>query len=424
MKLKSLLIGASAIGLAASAQAQTTVINITGATAFRAAAHAAIVAAFGERGALGTSYNYAINNTNASNAGFAIYKGSFPGIPGTTVIRTSWQGSVEGVSALTKNTSWNYLRNSDSTNLTGFTSGVKTNASDFEASTSHQFAFSDMAQAAAPSKYAIPKLSGGPVGVIAFVPVINEGADAGITNITINQFRRLVSIGKIPASMLSGSNSTTGDIYHVQRNDGSGTRVIQLAEIGHGQANLTKGYVFGNFTLASAPVLFPASGNLSVYGISSGSDRTAFSNDYATTSVAGNGGYKSGGSIATLMGQVSSGFTGNIVSWLGTPDAINAVTAGARVLAYNGEKLDGIATGNLSNNDMSAADKSKIALGKYSAWSFEQLFYVGTAATGTPKKVVYDKLKSLIPSNLSGAGVSLAEMSVTRTTDGGTIAPK
>jgi ABC-type phosphate transport system substrate-binding protein len=215
------------------------------------------------------------------------------------------------------------------------------------------------------------------VGVIAFVPVINEGADPGITNITINQFRRLVSIGKIPASMLSGSNSTTGDIYHVQRNDGSGTRVIQLAEIGHGQANLTKGYVFGNFTLASAPVLFPASGNLSVYGVSSGSDRAAFSNDYATTSVAGNGGYKSGGSIADLMKQVSSGFTGNIVSWLGTPDALSAVTGGGRVLAYNGEKLDGIAAGAITE-----ADKDKIRTGKYSAWSFEQLFYVGTLASG------------------------------------------
>jgi hypothetical protein len=104
MKLKSLLIGASALGFAASAQAQT-VINITGATAFRSAAHSAIMASFNQSGALGTTWNYAHNHaSNGASAGRAIYKGTFPGISGTTVIRTSWTGSVEGVRALTKPT--------------------------------------------------------------------------------------------------------------------------------------------------------------------------------------------------------------------------------------------------------------------------------------------------------------------------------
>ena len=205
--------------------------------------------------------------------------------------------------------------------------------------------------------------------------------------------------------------------------DSSGTRVIHLAEIGHGQANLTKGYVFGNFTLASAPALAPASGDLSVFGVSSGSNRVAFSNDYRATSVSGNGGYISGGSIATLMQQASTGFSGNIISWLGTGDAVTSQlfvsgnATGGRVLSYNGEKLDGVASGALN-----AADKLKIALGKYSAWSFEQLFYVGTL-TGA-RKTVYDRLVAVMPANLGTAGCSMAEMQVVRATDGGVIAPK
>jgi hypothetical protein len=418
MKLKSLLIGASALGFAASAQAQT-VINITGATAFRNAAHAAIMASFNQAGALGTTWNYAWNGSSASGANNQIYKGTFPGIAGTTVIRTSWTGSVEGVRALTKPTAFpeTYLKDSVA-NLSGFTAGVKAGASDFETSTSHQFAFADMAQAAAPSAYRSPKLNGGPVGVIAFLPVINEGADANITNITINQFRRLVSNGEIPLKMMTGNASSNGTIYNVQRNDGSGTRVIHLAEIGHGQANLTKGYVFGNLSLTSTPTLAPATGDLSVFGVSSGQNRVRFSNDFRTTSVLGNGGYVSGGSIATLMGQTSTGF--NIVSWLGTGDAKTSVTGGGRVLAYNGEKLDGVAGG----NDLTTADRDKIALGRYSAWSFENLFYVGTLTTGSPRKVVYDKLVSVMPANIGSAGVALSAMQVNRTADGGVIAPK
>jgi hypothetical protein len=418
MKLKSLLIGASALGFAASAQAQT-VINITGATAFRNAAHAAIMASFNQSGALGTTWNYAWNGSSASGANNQIYKGTFPGIAGITVIRTSWTGSVEGVRALTKPLVQpeTYLANSND-NFTPLVGGVKAGASVFNTSTSHAFAFADMAQSAAPIAYASPKLNGGPVGVIAFLPVINEGANEAVTNITINQFRRLVSNGSIPLKMMTGNASSNGTIYNVQRNDGSGTRVIQLAEIGHGQANLTKGYVFGNLSLTSTPVLAPATGDLSVYGVSSGQNRVRFSNDFRTLSVLGNGGYFSGGSIASLMGQTSTGF--NIISWLGTGDAKTSVTGGGRVLAYNGEKLDGVAGG----SDLSAADINKIALGKYSAWSFEQLFYVGTLTTGSAKKAVYDRLVSAIPTNIGAAGVALSAMQVVRTVDGGVIAPK
>ena len=425
MKIKSLLIGASVLGFAVAAQAQTTtVINITGATAFRSAAHAAIMASFNQSGAIGTTWNYAHNNTTLTkggSAGRAIYKGTFPGITGTTVIRTSWTGSVEGVRALTKPTlvPETYLTDSVA-NLSGFTSGEKAGATATETSTVHAFAFADMAQAAAPAAYRTPKLSGGPVGVIAFLPVINKDADASITNITIKQFQRLASAGTTKASMFTGNASSNGTIYHVARNDGSGTRVIQLSEIGHGAANLVKSYVIdapASTSSLATPVLAPITANGTLY------PNYAVSNDYRTASVLGNGGYTSGGTIAGFMKLASSGDF-NIISWLGTGDAVTAqnivsgAATGGRVLSYNGEKLDGVAAGALST-----ADKLKIALGKYSAWSFENLFYVGTLSGA--KKVVHDKLVAVMPANLGTAGCSIAEMQVTRVGgDGGIIAPK
>lgn len=428
MKLKPLLIGASALGFAAAAQAQTTVINITGATAFRSAAHAAIMAAFNEAGALGTTWNYAHNNTtgNGGSAGRAIYKGTFPGI-GSTVIRTSWTGSVEGLRALTKPTlvPETYLKDS-TVNLAA--PGENAGKNDAETSTKHDFAFSDNAQAAAPRAYSLPKLNGAQVGVIAFAPVINKGADASITNITINQFRRLVSNGEIPASMLTGNASSNGTIYNIGRNDGSGTRVIHLAEIGHGQANLVKNHVItGNTTHINKPVIAPTTADTTTY------PNYAVSNDYRSTSVLGNGGYTSGGTIAAWLRLQSSG-NFNIISWLGSSDAGTAsafssstgIAADARILSYNGEKLD-LVTRNTANTawtrGLSAADKLKIALGKYSGWSFQNLFYVGTLSGA--KKTVYDKLVSVLPANIGTAGCSMAEMTVTRVGgDGGMIAPK
>jgi hypothetical protein len=250
--------------------------------------------------------------------------------------------------------------------------------------------------------------------VIAFAPVINRNADAAITNITINQFRRLVSNGTLPLSMLTGNASSNGTVYNVQRNDGSGTRVIHLAEIGHGPANLTKGYLLTGSSSLDTPVLAPLTANTTT------NPSTAISNDYRSTSVLGNGGYTSGGTIAAWMQKASSG-NFNIVSWVGTSDAVTAYNTGSggRVLAYNGEKLDGIAAGAITE-----ADKDKIRTGKYSAWSFEQLFYVGTLASGSAKKAVYDKLVANIPGNLGSAGVAISTMKVTRTTDGGTIMPQ
>jgi hypothetical protein len=275
-------------------------------------------------------------------------------------------------------------------------------------------AFSDVAQSNTP--YKTPALRGGPVGVIAFAPVINKDADAAITNITGNQLRRIVSNGTIPASMLTGNASSNGTIYLMGRNDGSGTRVAFLSEIGHGAANPVKQYVINattsNSTL-STPVLAPLTVNATLY------PKYSLSTDFTKRSILGNGGYNSGSAIAGWMQKASSG-NFNIISWLGTPDAVTARNSGngGRVLAYNGERLEGVAAGAWTE-----PDRDKIRLGKYAAWNFENLYYKSNISANAKK--VYDKLVETIPANIGSAGVAVdPSFKVNRTTDGGVISPK
>ena len=410
MKTKSLLIGAASLGLGFTAQAQTTV-DIAGATAFRAAAHQAIIASFTKL----DGYAHDGEAGKGDKANRATYKGTFPGITGTTVIRVNWTGSVEGVRSVV-------LGNKTTTpdSFIPHTS-VKTGVTPVETagvtakvdSKNAVMAFSDVAQSNTP--YKTPALKGGPVGVIAFAPVINKGAPAAITNITTNHFRRLATAGTIKASMLTGNASNTGNIYLMGRNDGSGTRVAFLSEIGFGAANKVKQYVVDatkSTTSLATPILAPTALDSTKY------PKYSLSTDF-NKSVVGNGGYSSGSAIAGWM-KLPSASNFNVVSWVGTPDAISAYDAGkgGRVLAYNGERLNGVAEGNWTEDD-----RNKIRLGKYAAWNFENLY---TKATLTAAQTtVYNKLKATIPANLGSAGVAIdSNFKVARTTDGGVIAPK
>ncbi|MEI6178569.1 MAG: hypothetical protein WCS43_16885, partial [Verrucomicrobiota bacterium] len=311
MKLKSLLTGAAALGFVAASQAQTTTVDIAGATAFRAAAHASIIASFGS-GLQGYAHDAAAGNGAKANR--ATYKGTFPGITGTTVIRVNWTGSVEGVRS---------LASSKATPDTFLTDAAITTAGENPAKTSPTvsgktavMAFSDVAQSNTP--YKTPALKGGPVGVIAFAPIINKGAAEAITNVTANQLRRIVSSGTIPEYMLTGNSSSSGTIYLIGRNDGSGTRCAFLSEIGHGAANVVKQYVIdatASSATLSTPVLSPKIVDAAKY------PKYSLSTDFTKKIVDGNGGYNSGSAIAGWMKLPSSGAF-NIISWLSTGDSV------------------------------------------------------------------------------------------------------
>ena len=445
MKIKTLLIGASALGLASAAHAQN-VVNITGATAFRAAAHAAIVAGFTSNLTVGTT----ASNSSVNGHSTVIYKGTFTGRPGvTTIIRTSWTGSVEGIRALVdgKNPKLNATRfiaanATFSGNATAPTTGLS--AADQLTVTKGlvaDLAFSDCNVSSTPYAKKAAGLTGASAGIIAFVPCVNKDSNVGITNLTTQQARELFQEGKVPLSRFTGVSTDDADVYNVQRYDGSGTRVIALSETGFGAANLTKGYAFpssnglgnGSLTLSTTPELVISSNSstdYAKYSASSGVNRVSLSSDFYPTFSAnhtGNGGYVSGGSIASLM--ILSGST-NIVSILGTSDAKTVWNSGAnggRIISFNGERLDGVAT----TGAMTTADKDKIRYGKYTVWSTQMLYSVGAPAVGTAKKAVYDALTALTDAELGVNGVATSTMQVNRTLatskgatiDGGAIRP-
>ena len=91
MKFKTILLaGLAAMAVTSSASAQT-VINITGATGFRAAAHQAIIAILGGAGTV----KYCYVGSSINNANQAIFEGAIGGNP--YIIRTRQSGSEAGI---------------------------------------------------------------------------------------------------------------------------------------------------------------------------------------------------------------------------------------------------------------------------------------------------------------------------------------
>lgn len=421
MKIKHIIAGAMALALTPALQAQVTV-DITGATAFRGAANQAILNAFLSQGALGSSFNYAHTGAAGAlnNANRAIFRGKFPGVTGTTTIRTSWNGSVEGIRA---------VASSDSTHFPEFLTSAalgKGEAAGVSGPLSKArplMTFSDVAQAATPIK--TPRLSGGPVGVVTFAPHMNVGAPTYVTNITSQQFRALFERGSIPLSMLTGRTADrTRFVFVAGRNDGSGTRTTYLAETGYGISRIVRQFVAAaeTDTQVTTLQLTRSSANGGAPNVS-----TLWGQD-----VDGNGGYVSSSSLRGIMSKGSSNTQvldaqGNvilpaqqihIVSWNGTGDVRNCVKAGGKILAYNGEILSSLITADVLNT----TDLNKVAEGKYTAWSFQQLLNRGTLTAD--QNAVRTAIVNGIPAGLGSSGIAMSRMKVGRIGgDGGTVAP-
>jgi hypothetical protein len=156
MKLKTILAAALAAGITSSTMAQTTEITITGATAFRQATMTAIFNAYNSiGGGLGSNFNAAhdfpattANNLSqliASNR--AIFVGTFPGITGTTIIRTSFNGSTEGMNAIAGNNNPSFFQ--VATLPVGITASYQNNGGT-TGTLRPKFSFSDVYQSTSP----------------------------------------------------------------------------------------------------------------------------------------------------------------------------------------------------------------------------------------------------------------------------------
>lgn len=409
MTIKHLLTGALALGIGSTAFAQTTEITITGATAFRQATMRGIYEAYLSEGALGTSFNVAHNFTGnnlsqliASNR--AVFSGKFPGITGTTIIRTSFNGSTEGLNGIAGNNNPVFLQVSalgtPGANILGGVSGPTETLRP-------KFSFSDVFQSTSPIT---TDLNGDPitlqpagasaVGVVTFTMVANEGAPAAFTNATQQQCSALWSSGFAPLSLFTGNPADTTFVFATGRNDGSGTRSAYLTEWQFGAANLVNQYVAtaagvtvsGQITaITLVPVGGTGAGALATSGGASNAS-TLWGND-----VLGNGGYSSSSALRDHMARTTASVTvydgadaGSpllegeailLLTWLSTADARNAVSAGAKLINYNGYGVVPRATTDpLDFNDtgFSEEDFNKIISGAYSAWSYQHLYHWGT----------------------------------------------
>lgn len=435
MKTTSIACGLLGLALAAPAYSQT-VVDITGATAFRSAAIAAIRAKF----AAGGNYQYAHDAASGgvSGANKAIFKGTFQGVNGETVVRCSWNGSVEGIRALV-DTTYNpeYYQNVNGNFVTApAANGGETHkdtvgfAKSVEASQS-EIAFSDVTKNSTPFAASTLSPASPQVGVVVFTMLTNEGST--ITNVTSKQFRALFSNGSQPLSLFTGVTADESLVYAVGRNDGSGTRTAYLAETGYGITNPVNQFMITGGTTDTITTLRKAAAG----GVGSGANGVNDSTSASTVwgqDIDGNGGYFSGSVIRGHMAKTAANVTvydangtdvlqdggkADLVTWITISDAATARASGAVFCAFNGVKLDGIAA---SGTTLSAADKAKVTNGAYTAWGYQQMYARNGSYTGNTKSV-YDGIKAAIPANIGTAGIPVADMAVIRPSDGGVVAP-
>ena len=439
MKLKNLILGTMFAGLAASVSAQTTDITITGATAFRTATLQAIYDAYDSVGNLGTDFfvcHSSSGNTTSALTGSnqAVFKGTFPGITGTTYIRTAFNGSTEGLNAIAGNNNPAFLTqaavNSATTSiLGGVTSPTET--------IRPKFSFSDVYQSTSPvDNMVLNPVGSSSVGIVTFCMIANEGAPADLTNVTIQQARALWTNGIQPLSLFTGDPTDTAYVFATGRNDGSGTRAAYLTEWSFGVANLVNQYI-ATSTGTSGNTITKITA-VPADGLGTGNFTTSGANNASTlwgnTNV-GNGGYASSSSLRTLMGLTSASVTIydgetqdpvlenipiHLITWLSSADSLVAATAGAKILSYNGVLVTPItAAGSYLSSGFNEADFKKIATGAYSPWSFQHLYYHGSLSGN--EQTWYNAMKTTwIPQGLQATsnGVRLGDVTVSRPDDG------
>ncbi len=387
MKTKTTLVFGALAALSPLATAQT-VIDISGATAFRAAAHDAIVAVLGGQGT--TQYGYVSSTTggNLGNASRAIFKGNIGGQ--AYIVRTNFSGSLAGIADVATTNSIAGFITAD----TAVTTAGGALTSPATESSAPRWAFSDVDKAL--SNHPNATLGGGPVGIVPFMFVAGKGSPAGITNMTDQIHEALWVRGNLNASFFTGApNDTT--VLATGRNSSSGTRATILSETGYG--------AFRPIVQWNANT---SSGALSLFG-----------NE-------GNEGHTGNGAVAAVLGIDRSILTLNeepvdavFVGYLTVSDAVAATGYDPVTGAYPGNLAIP-----LTYNGVRYSVEN-VRNGAYTLWGYQQLY---TASNLSAAETTFDTaLRNAIPGTLTAAtGIANdADMKVVRGGgDGGPVSPK
>ncbi len=453
MNIRTILTGSIALAtLVTTVKAADVEIRITGATAFRTATMNAIKAQFETGGNYVYAHNQVAGSFNAADR--CTFKGAFPGVTGTTTVRCSWNGSVEGLRAIAiGGTAFDPAFITDAALASpGTDAGEQNDATKKENANKTgetlkqlaKFAFSDCRQSSTPIASPVLEPSDPAVAITLFTMITNNGAPASWTNVGYQAYKGLLSAGSYPLSLFTGDPADTKNVYATGRNDGSGTRTIYMAESGRGITTLVNQFVrlTNSGTNITSIQRVPAGGVNDSDPITPGIQ--PYTGQLATNAStvwsqdsAGNGGYFSGSTLRGDMSRSSTGVTvrdssytalletGDILllTFLTAPDARTAATTapGGKILGWNGSRLDSL--GDSLATELSLADRNKVTTGQYTAWSTQNLYYNGSLSTD--EDTVYTAIKGGIDSTIISAGyftgIPIGDMACVRDDDGAPV---
>ncbi len=365
----SIFATAASLALIGASSGQT-VIDITGSTAGRSAVITAVKALL-----VGETAAWAGNASETSANRQIYYGGTYNG--SAVTVRMFWSGSAAGVRDIS-----NAPQLAASYIVSNYAGGAGRNDSASlaaaSAETVSEIGFSDVFQSS--TIYTTNPLANEvQVAVLPFVFMKNDGAPAGLTNMTPPLFDALYgSLGELPLSMFTGvAADSTQTVYATGRNSDSGTRITTAANC--------------------------------YYSLSLVLNQYTGTGDPAVLTFAGDSGYSSGSGVSTLLGATMSVANTSLVGYLGTSDGATAALAGASYLKFNGV-------------DYTAAN---VHNGLYSQWGYlhqsTMLDSTGVGLTETFYRGLRDGLQAQAA---TASTLKLSDMTVERAADGAKVTPK
>lgn len=404
-----------------SAFAADVEVTITGATAFRSAAHEGI-------------YNYLQNQTGVTTVNAAYCFDEDTGTPPSTVsgsdrsiftasgngtsylIRCSWSGSLGGINSLITGVPVEVIDETQvtPTAITTYPNGGNgfNYAANLMTSAVADYAFSDVSKDSAFEESAsdLALLTETQVGVIPFQFVANEGFPVTDPNMTDQIFEAMWSTGSVPMSMFTGDSNDSGTtVYATGRYSASGTRANTLAETRYGIATPVTQWKLEEVDLIPDPNNEFDHVDINTTVLFDDPDTPApFDFNYGESSS----------STLRRKLQLPSDPSGDYlgapffaIGYIDAKDVAAVVAGGAVALTYNGEEPFAGA-GNLD----------PVKNGSYTFWGTEVLVWK-TPGAKVPANFVNDFVGA-VQNNLDTAKfVPLGDMNVSRATDGGLVSP-
>lgn len=402
-----------------------TTIRITGSTAFRALVYNALNNNFFTGSPTVTAAKISggvlVTDTPGTGSSIVTFTGTSPLFSGTTTVEAAYSGSVEGLI--------NVLHDSTASPVAQppfLLPGAGVNA---DPVTQADLAFSDVAQDTTSfvmkTYGALPEIKGNVgkgVGVVSFALVKNDNEAANspsVSNITSAQLFQLLSNGTLSRGFFTGNSTDTTAIYVAGRYSFSGTRLVVGAVSGIGAT--------------AGQTLYCQDGTKYNSGSNTGQPGDGTIPAADNVNVASDGGFISGGTLATLLHNTTD--SDSFVAYLGLGDVTGAKTvAGSSVsLESNVLSLDGV-----------LPTRATIISGSYALWSYERVyadknkptgdhikFMTGNSASlsgnyttaNTFLKALDTELKKTVTGTANNYYISNTQMKASKTSDGARPSP-